>query len=81
MAVKKEVEIAVIEKVKKHLEKAPKKEPTTKPLMTALEELKPTIEAAIERGYSRDEVVGLLAEKGLEIKPYQLKALFKKPKK
>lgn len=80
MAVKKEVDISVIEKAKKHFEKLPRKEPETMPLMEALEELKPTIEAAMERGYSRDEVLAMLAEKGLDVKAYQLKALFKKSK-
>lgn len=80
MAIKKEIDIAVIEKVKKHFEKLPKKDPATKTVKEALEELKPVIEAAIERGYTREEVLAMAAEKGLEAKEYQLKALFKKAK-
>lgn len=80
MAVKKEVEVSAIEKAKKYIEKAPQKAPSTKPVMEALEDLKPTLEAAFERGYNRDEVLAMLAEKGVEAKPYQLKALFKKEK-
>ena len=80
MAMKKEIDISVIEKVKKHFEKLPKKDPATKTVAEALEELKPVIELAIERGYTREEVLAMAAEKGLEVKEYQLKALFKKPK-
>ena len=81
MAIKKEIDISVIEKVKKHFEKLPKKDPATKTVAEALEELKPVIELAIERGYTREEVLAMAAEKGLEVKEYQLKALFKKFKK
>jgi predicted Zn-dependent peptidase len=80
MAVKKEVDISIIEKAKKHFEKLPKKEPATKTVADALVELKPTIETAMERGYTQEEVLAMLAEKGLEVKAYQLKALFRKPK-
>lgn len=80
MAVKKEVDISIIEKAKKHFEKLPEKEPATKTVADALEDLKPSIEAAMARGYTQDEVIALLAEKGLEVKSYQLKALFRKPK-
>lgn len=78
MASKKEVDIATIDKVKSFLEKVPSKKPTTKPLIEALEELKPAIEIAIERGHTRQEVADMLVEKGIEIKPYHLKNLFAK---
>lgn len=80
MAVKKEVDISIIEKAMKHLEKLPKKEPATKTVADALVDLKPYIVAAMNQGYTQNEVIALLAEKGLEVKPYQLKALFRKPK-
>ena len=80
MATKKEIDTQTIEKLKKHLEKLPKKESETKTIAEALEELKPTFESAIQRGYSREEILAMAAEKGLEIKAYQLRALFKKDK-
>lgn len=81
MAIKKVVEISAIAAAKKFLEKAPAKEPSTLPLMKALERLKPEIEAALKRGYSREEVIKLMADKGLVIKESNLKALFRKPQK
>jgi hypothetical protein len=78
MAVKKEIDVAVIEDIKLHLETAAHKETATRTIMDALHELKPSIETALCRGYSRDDVIKMLAEKGLEVKAYQLKALFKK---
>jgi DNA-binding transcriptional regulator YhcF (GntR family) len=80
MAIKKEIEISTIEKFKKHLEKLPKKELATKPIGEALEELKPTIEDAINLGYTREEILAMAAKNGIELKEYQLKQLFKKAK-
>lgn len=80
MATKKEIEISSIEKLKRHLEKLPPKEPATKPIVEALEELKPLIATAIERGYSQEEVLNMATERGIPVKAYQIKALFKKTK-
>ena len=80
MAKAKEVEVAAIERAKKHLEKMTKKEPNTKTLVEALDELKPLIVETIGKGYSRDEVVAMLAEKGIEAKAYHLKKLLAKAK-
>ena len=78
MAKAKEVNVSVIEKARRALDKVPPKQPDTKPVADALEELKPTIEAAIAKGYTRAEVADLLKEHGLEVKDYHLKALLKK---
>lgn len=75
MAVKKEVSIEAIEKAKKTLSALPAKEPAKKLLDEALLELKPQIEAALERGYSRDDLVDLLVKQGLPVKAYHLKSL------
>ena len=80
MAKPKAVTVGVIEKARKALEKVPPKEPDSKPVAEALQELKPTIEAAIAKGYSRAEVVQMLVGQGLEVKDYHLKALLKKQK-
>lgn len=76
MAVKKEVTIEVIEKAKKAFAALPTKAPATKPVALALEELKPTLEDAIQKGYTRDDVIQLLAKQGIAAKAYHLKSLF-----
>ena len=79
MAIKKEIDISSIEKLKKHLEKLPPKEPETKPIAAALEELKPVLVSAIERGYTREDLLEIANDKGIPVKAYHMKALFKKP--
>lgn len=81
MAKAKAVDVAVIEKARKALVKAAPKEPAALPVALALEKLKPEIEAAIGKGYSRAEVAAMLAEVGVEVKEYQIKALFKQARK
>ena len=78
MAIKKEITNETIEEVKKLLKKLPKKETASKTITEALDALKPAIQAAIDHGYSRAEIIALAAEKGLEVKGYQLTSLLKK---
>lgn len=80
MAAKKEVTIDSIEKAKKALAALPSKEPAKKPLESALEELKPSIEALLERGYTRAEVVDQLVKQGIPAKLYHLKSLLSTPR-
>ena len=80
MATKKGIDIPSIEKQKRHLEKLPAKEPATKPIADVLEELKPLIATAMERGYSQEEILAMATERGIPVKAYQIKALFKKQK-
>lgn len=75
MAVKKEVAIETIEKAKKTLSALPEKAPAKKLLEDALLELKPQIDAALERGYSKAELVDLLSKQGVPVKAYHLKKL------
>lgn len=75
MAAKKEVTLDVLEKAKKALASLPEKLPSKKPLDSALEELKPSIEALIQKGYTRQEVVEHLVKLGVPAKLYHLKAL------
>lgn len=75
MAVKKEVAIEAIEKAKKALAALPDKQPAKKLLMDALNELKPSIESLLERGYSRAEVVDQLVKQGIPAKLFHLKDL------
>ena len=78
MAKAKTFNVSVIEKARRALEKAATKEPDTKTVSDALEELKPTIEAALAKGYSRVEIAELLTGQGMDVKEYQIKTLFKK---
>ena len=80
MAVKKEVSIETIEKAKKALASLPAKEPAKKVLELALEELKPSIEALLDRGYTRPEVVDALIKQGVPVKLYHIKNLFSTPR-
>lgn len=80
MAAKKEVTIDAIEKAKKAFAALPSKEPAKKSLESALEELKPAIEALLERGYSRAEVVEQLVKQGVPAKLYHLKSLLSTPR-
>ena len=80
MAVKKEVSIETIEKAKKALEALPKKEPAKKLLEAALLDLKPSIEAMIDRNYTRAEVVDQLVKLGIPAKLYHIKKLFLTPR-
>ncbi len=75
MAVKKEVTFEAIEKAKKTLLALPEKEPAKKFLDDALLELKPQIEAALERGYSKTEIIDVLAKQGVPVKQFHLKNL------
>ena len=75
MAVKKEVSIEAIKKAERMLSALPAKEPEKKLISEALLELKPQIEAALTRGYSREDVVDLLTKQGLPVKVYHLKSL------
>lgn len=75
MAAKKEVATEVIEKAKKTLSALPAKEPAKKVLDEALLELKPQIQAALEKGYSREDLVELLGKQGVPVKAYHLKSL------
>lgn len=75
MAVKKEVSIESIDKAKKALTALPAKQPAKKMVDDALQELKPQIEAALARGYSKTELVELFGKQGLPIKAYHLKRL------
>lgn len=72
---KKEVAITSLEKAKKLLDKLQPKAPETKPLETALEELKPLIKSSFEKGYSVNEIAGLLEEQGIKIKLSDIKKL------
>lgn len=76
MRSKTEVLIEVREKAAKALAALPVKEPKKEGLEKSLEALKPTIEALLERGYSRAEVVDHLVKLGIPAKLYHLKALF-----
>lgn len=58
----------------------PAKEPEKKLLLSALEDLKPEIEALERKGYSRAEVVDLLVKQGIPVKLYHIKNLFLKPR-
>nr|WP_181375922.1 hypothetical protein [Polaromonas sp. H8N] len=58
----------------------PSKEPAKKSLELALEELKPSIEALLERGYTRAEVVDQLVKQGIPAKLYHLRALLSTPR-
>lgn len=78
MAVKKEVEIDVIEKARKKLSGLHEKQSPTKPVGDALEELKPLIEEAVKKNYSRQEIVDLLGEQGFPVKLYHIKKLLNK---
>lgn len=80
MATKKEVAIDAIEKAKKALAALPSKEPAKKPLESALEELKPSIVALLERGYTRAEVVDQLVKQGIPVKLYHLRGLLSTPR-
>lgn len=75
MAAKKEVAIEIIEKAKKTLSALPAKERAKKVLDEALLELKPQIQAALEKGYSREDLVELLGKQGVPVKAYHLKSL------
>ena len=75
MAAKKEVSTEVIEKAKKTLSALPAKMPIKKVLDEALLELKPQIVAALEKGYSKADLVELLGKQGVPIKAYHLKSL------
>jgi hypothetical protein len=75
VAVKKEVQIDALKKASKMLSSLPIKEPATKTLELALEELKPELEAALEKGYSQSDLVDLLDKQGVPVKAYQLKSL------
>lgn len=75
MAAKKEVAIEVIEKAKKTLSALSAKEPAKKLLDEALLELKPQILAALDKGYSREDLVELLGKQGVPVKAYHLKSL------
>lgn len=80
MAVKKEVSIEVLKKAEKMLAALPVKEPEKKQLDEALEEMKPQLEAALGKGYSRADLVELLGKQGLEVREYQLKLLLATPR-
>ena len=80
MAAKKEVAIDAIEKAKKALAALPSKEPAKKLLDDALEELKPSIELLLERGYTRAEVVDQLVKQGIPVKLYHLRGLLSTPR-
>ncbi len=75
MAAKKEVATEVIEKAKKTLSALPAKEPAKKVLDEALLELKPQILAALDKGYTREDLVELLGKQGVPVKAYHLKSL------
>ncbi len=75
MAEKKEVSIDVIQKAKKSLFGLPEKAPASMQIDAALLELKPEIEAALQRGYSKDEILVLLEKQGVPVRPYHLKNL------
>lgn len=78
MAEKKEVSIDVIQKAKKSLFGLPEKVPASMQIEAALFELKPEIEAALARGYSKEEVLVLLEKQGVPVKAYHLKNLLVK---
>lgn len=79
-AKRKQVEITALEVVKKHLSKMPEKKPDSIGINDALLELKPHIEEALSKGYSRDEIAAELCAKGIEVKPYQIKRILSKAK-
>jgi DNA-directed RNA polymerase specialized sigma54-like protein len=62
----------LIAKLHDKLDDLPEKTPSSKRAL--VEQLKPTIEQARQRGYSYEEISNLLAEEGFEIKPRTLKA-------
>jgi len=66
---------ADIEQAKKHFSKLPKKQPPSKLVGDALEELKPSILELIEKGYTKDDVIDELSKIGINIKRYRLKVL------
>jgi hypothetical protein len=78
----KEITVKVAEKMRGKLINLPEKTPAAMPVMATLEGMKAEIEAALARGYSRAEIVALLNSQGpeIEIKEYQIKNLFKKPR-
>lgn len=76
MAAKKEVTLDAIEKAKKALAALPTKTPETKPVAEALEELKPVLQDVIQKGYTKDDVIQLLAKQGIAAKTYHLRSLF-----
>ncbi len=73
MAIKKEVSVEVIEKAKKALANVPAKPATAKLVEEALEDLKPAILDLEKKGYSRQEIIELLAKQGVHVKAYALK--------
>lgn len=80
MAVKKEVEIGAVEKAKKRLAALPVKQPPVRLVEEALNELKPLIEEALQKNYTRQEIVDELNAAGFNIKMYSLKQLLKQQK-
>ena len=78
MAVKKEVSTETIEKAKKKLGGLHEKQPPAKLLDDALEELRPVIEEAVRKNYSREEIVDLLNESGFAVKIYTIKKFLNK---
>jgi len=76
MSVQKKILVVNIEQAKKNLAKLSKKDHPSISVGDALEELKPFIQEAIDKNYTRDNVLQILAQCGIEIKPYRLKGLF-----
>jgi len=80
MSAKKEIAIDAIQKAKKALAALPSRVTVKKSLESALEELKPSIEALLARGYTRAEVIDQLVKQGIPAKLYHLRTLLSTPR-
>ncbi|MDB0572407.1 hypothetical protein LBW59_16725 [Ralstonia solanacearum] len=78
MARKRTVSIDTLEQAKRELAELPPKPMQEKCVDTALEEMKPLIQALLKKGYSRADVCEHLYRLGIPAKEYQLKALLSK---
>lgn len=75
------VEIAVVNKAKKYLDKLEQKPATVLPVQEALESIKDSLEAAKAKGYSNEEILEMLKSQGIEANAYALKKLLRKERK
>jgi hypothetical protein len=62
-----------VEQVGTYLQELPEKTPDTLSLRQTIERLRESIEAALAKGYSYEELVPMLAQQGIDIQPSTLK--------
>lgn len=63
-----------IHQATQHLAQLPEKPRDAWSLREAIEQLKDPIDGALSRGYTHDEIAGMLSEKGVRISPSSLKS-------